>query len=309
MLCGCVSNSSRSDLLSPATPYDQGYLDTEMAKAIGPKAPPEDSQGTLGKLENEYYGSNDPARQRAIRDQVVFTLMHLSDVYYVKWKTEIYGRSETLTTSLESLNAAMTATASIARATAAKIISAVATSTSAANISIQKNIFQQQAVNVILSSTSANRQAVRVRIETSIQQSDVAKYPLGAAELDVMDYVQAGSLEGALESVQQNSGTTKATADTQLLAAQTTIGKPTITTQPADQTVKAGDPIKLSVVATGTPALTYQWALDGKNIGGATDSGYTVNAGASTFGKYSVTVTNTAGSVTSNAVSVTEKKD
>src|SRR5206468_6435058 len=50
---------------------------------------------------------------------------------------------------------------------------------------------------------------------------------------------------------------------------------PTITTQPADKTVNAGQTAKFNVTATGTAPLHYQWTKNGVNITGATKASYT----------------------------------
>lgn len=47
---------------------------------------------------------------------------------------------------------------------------------------------------------------------------------------------------------------------------------PLISTQPQSQTVPAGDPLTLSVVAFGTQPLNYQWLLNGTNLDGGTGS-------------------------------------
>ena len=76
--------------------------------------------------------------------------------------------------------------------------------------------------------------------------------------------------------------------------------------QPANQTVTAGGNVTFSVVANGTPAPTYQWNKGGSPISGATNSSYTITAAQSAAaGTYTVVVTNTAGSVTSNAATLT----
>ena len=56
-----------------------------------------------------------------------------------------------------------------------------------------------------------------------------------------------------------------------------------------------------TVAATGTAPLAYQWRRNGTNIAGATGASY----GATTDGSYTVVVSNTAGSVTSSAATVT----
>ena len=77
------------------------------------------------------------------------------------------------------------------------------------------------------------------------------------------------------------------------------ISAPVIVTQPASQHVCTGSSIVLSV--TATYAASYQWSLNSVPITGATSATYTIpSAAAGNAGNYSVTVTNGAGSVTSN---------
>jgi hypothetical protein len=88
---------------------------------------------------------------------------------------------------------------------------------------------------------------------------------------------------------------------TSSMATLTVDSAPTITVQPASQTVLAGQAAMFSVAATGTAPLTYQWFSDGTAISEATASTYTTPATTSnnngTF--YTVTVSNAAGSVMS----------
>src|SRR5207249_3408170 len=78
---------------------------------------------------------------------------------------------------------------------------------------------------------------------------------------------------------------------------------PAITTQPANQTVTAGQTATFAVAASGTAPLSYQWQKNGVNIAGATLSSYTTPATATSDSgaTFSVVVTNTAGTVTSAA--------
>jgi hypothetical protein len=78
---------------------------------------------------------------------------------------------------------------------------------------------------------------------------------------------------------------------------------PAITTQPQDQNVKIGTNAIFTVVATGTPPLSYQWRFKGVNIVGAIGTSYTrLNVTTNDTGNYSVLVSNVVTTaVSSNA--------
>ena len=81
---------------------------------------------------------------------------------------------------------------------------------------------------------------------------------------------------------------------------------PAITTQPASQTVNAGASASFTVAASGTGPLTYQWRKDGIAMPGSTAATLALTAATlGDAGSYTVVVTNQAGTVTSNAATLT----
>jgi hypothetical protein len=117
------------------------------------------------------------------------------------------------------------------------------------------------------------------------------------AKFDVLVSDVSGSVTSAMATLTVNAGAVA----------------PTITTQPANQTVTVGQTATFSVTATGTVPLSYQWQKNSINISGATASSYTTPATVSgdSGAKFDVIVSNTSGSQTSamavltvNAVSV-----
>ena len=79
-----------------------------------------------------------------------------------------------------------------------------------------------------------------------------------------------------------------------------------ITNQPVGQSIPMGLSAAFSVTATGS-SLQYQWARNGAAIAGATSSSYTTppTTFADTGATFTVGVNNSAGTVTSNAASLT----
>jgi poly(3-hydroxybutyrate) depolymerase len=82
---------------------------------------------------------------------------------------------------------------------------------------------------------------------------------------------------------------------------------PTITTQPADQAVTAGQPVTFTVTASDPPPLRYLWRKNGVNIAGATDASFSIPAAisADSGASFTVVVSNGAGSTTSDRATLT----
>jgi sugar lactone lactonase YvrE len=81
---------------------------------------------------------------------------------------------------------------------------------------------------------------------------------------------------------------------------------PRITAQPASTSVITGRPVSFTVTATGSGALTYQWAKDGKAILGAQGATLTLyNPGLQDAGQYLATVSNSLGTATSEPATLT----
>ncbi len=81
---------------------------------------------------------------------------------------------------------------------------------------------------------------------------------------------------------------------------------PSITTQPANQTVVAGQSASFAIAVTGTAPIAYQWTKNGSAIRGATSSTYKTPPAKTTDtgSKFVVVVRNAAGRVTSAAATL-----
>ena len=118
--------------------------------------------------------------------------------------------------------------------------------------------------------------------------------------------VTAAGDNGATYSVVVTGGgssVTSSSATLQVVAPSV----PTITTAPVAVTVAAGQTAQFSVVAAGSPLLTYQWRRGGTAIAGATGASYTTSTLQATDSgsTFDVVVTNSAGTVTSSAAKLT----
>lgn len=98
-------------------------------------------------------------------------------------------------------------------------------------------------------------------------------------------------------------GSTSSSAATLTVVA--TAIAPTITAPPQSQTLYTGQTLALSVTTAGTSPFTYQWAKDNAPLAGATAATFNgASAAVTDAGNYTVTITNDAGSITSDPVPV-----
>ncbi len=113
---------------------------------------------------------------------------------------------------------------------------------------------------------------------------------------------------GATFTVTVSNAAGSKTSNVATLTVNAAAVAPTITVQPQNQTVTAPAPATFSVTATGTAPLTYQWSRKGTAIAGATNSSYTTGATSvanDNGATFTVTVSNAAGSKTSNVATLT----
>jgi D-alanyl-D-alanine carboxypeptidase len=81
---------------------------------------------------------------------------------------------------------------------------------------------------------------------------------------------------------------------------------PAITTQPQSQVIIAGNPVTFTVAATGNPEPSYQWLKNDTILPGKTGAVYTIPAAAlADSGTYSVAVSNSQGTVSSDLATLT----
>jgi hypothetical protein len=131
-------------------------------------------------------------------------------------------------------------------------------------------------------------------------------FPAGSLEINELGQLTATASGTAIYELAENNLFDPAPdADRTITAFIGTLATiPVITTQPQSVAATAGTSASFSVTATG--ASNYQWRRNGTNIAGATAATYSLTAALADNGAlFSVVVTNSAGSVTSSAATLT----
>jgi len=129
----------------------------------------------------------------------------------------------------------------------------------------------------------------------------------GATSASYTTAATSSSDNGAKFQVVVSNSAGSVTSNAVTLMVNAAAAAPSITTQPVNQTVTVGQTATFTVVATGTAPLSYQWQKNGTAISGATSASYTTAATTSSDNgaQFVVVVSNSAGSVTSNAATLT----
>lgn len=129
----------------------------------------------------------------------------------------------------------------------------------------------------------------------------------GATSATVSLSAVSASDAGSYDVVVSNTaGSVTSSAATLTVTTASGAVAPTITTQPLSQSVAVGSSVSLTVAASGTAPLSYQWSKDGAAIANATAATYTVaSATTASAGSYTVLISNAAGSVTSSPATLT----
>jgi hypothetical protein len=129
----------------------------------------------------------------------------------------------------------------------------------------------------------------------------------GATAASYTTPATATSDSGSTFSVLVSNSAGKITSNAATLTVNAAPVAPSITQQPSNQTVTAGQTATFSVTAAGTTPLAYQWQQGTTAISGATSASYTTPATTTSNNgaQFSVVVSNSAGKITSNAATLT----
>lgn len=144
-----------------------------------------------------------------------------------------------------------------------------------------------------------------------IAGADRASYTTSAVDKNCNGYKYQCVIRNSAGSVTTGTATLTVTEDV-TPPVQPTVKKPGISKQPQNVSVKAGEQATFTVKATGTD-LTYQWQIDRNNgkgfvdITGADKASYTTGVVDMLCNgyKYQCVISNSAGSVTTNAATLT----
>lgn len=207
-LCGCADIPS---VEGPAPAFKVKEDRAALDKIFGPATSIDEYyKGKTG--DNLVEGDADrPARDRFIAGRLV-----AYDLAYADWASQFALDKAEIDSILDITGLALGITTGIAGGREDKaILGGVSSLLSGSRLSIEKNFYDQKTVHVLIAQMNAQRKAALVPIMQGLTKSP-KDYPLTRALVDLQAYYMAGTLEGALQGIQEEAASTDARASLSL---------------------------------------------------------------------------------------------
>ncbi|MDB6093094.1 MAG: hypothetical protein JWM32_656 [Verrucomicrobia bacterium] len=222
---------------------------------------------------------------------------------WLKYSTPITGaNSATLTlTNVQAADAAayVVTITNVAGSAGSNAASLTVTGTSAPTISAHPQSL------AVLTGATANFSVTATGTAPLAYQWSKGGSPIAGAVASSFSIPSAQLGDAGNYSVTVSNSAGAAISGTAVLTVTVAAVAPTITTQPQGVAVLIGAGASFSVVVNGTSPLTYQWRLNTNPIAGANSATYSIaSPQLSDAGSYTVTISNSAGTITSAAANL-----
>ena len=174
----------------------------------------------LGATHEKLLAATDEAKQRQIRDTFLFSRLALNDIAFIDYARSLSGSRRNLDSATEAAQMTLSIVATLTGTERAKSnLAAAVAGITGLKSNVDKNYFDNQGTDALLSMMSARRKEVLARIIRS-SNSDIHGYPLLAAKIDADEYYQAGTMEGAFLVIHADASKRDAEAQAELKGQQ-----------------------------------------------------------------------------------------
>jgi len=188
-----------------------GCKSSEWGAPVPPASSQEDidaivKQFSEAMLIDEYY--NDPSTEA--RNRFVAARLTVTNLRYIQFVKTLTTNKQLLDSATEILTMGLGVAGTVVGATDAKsVLAAVSASVSGAKISIDKNFYYEKTIPALVAAMNASRKEILVTIMKGTV-SDLEVYPFEKAVADLHEYYFAGTLLGAIQSIQTDAGVKEA---------------------------------------------------------------------------------------------------
>lgn len=175
-----------------------------------PRAP-ESSFGQIFTDPNPPLPADGADEKRQIRDELVYALLDWIDEYQENYKIHIHTARAFENIASDFAVLGLNAAGAVVGGESIKsILAAASAAVTGASLSIDENFFFEKTTSAIVNQMDALRSAKKTDILHRLNEPQgIAKYPLPAAEHDLLEYFYAGSLVNALTAIADDAAEKK----------------------------------------------------------------------------------------------------
>lgn len=197
VLSGCATIQHGG---APIPPFNLENDIKELTDTFGPKA----------SIAKYYQPGGD---KRAARDEFIDGRLTLYNIRYLQFIRDLGVDKQHLDAATEVLLLGVGLAGTLTGGERAKTnLAALAALITGTKISIDKHFYFEKTVPALVATMNAQRKTVLLKIMTG-QKFDVDVYPFTQALADLYDYEQAGTLIGAINTIQVDAGAKEVKAD------------------------------------------------------------------------------------------------
>ena len=157
---------------------------------------------------------NLPAARRQ-RDMMINRIMVDTEGDYKEYEITVFADRAKFDTAGDILELGITAATTVSNGARVKTVLAAALSgVTGSRLSYDKNFYREKTTEIIISKMQASRTVIKNQIVDKMTSLDADRYPFEEAWIDLIDFFYAGTVEGGLEALAVDAGSSaKAAAD------------------------------------------------------------------------------------------------
>jgi hypothetical protein len=151
---------------------------------------------------------------RRQRDLILNRIMVDIESDYKQYETNLFSNRAKIEVAGDILELGISAATTISNPARVKtVLSAALTGVKGSRLSFDKNYFREKTTEIIISRMQGSRNEIRNRITDKMANLSVDKYPFEEGWVDLIDFFYAGTLEGGLEALAADAGSSVAKAN------------------------------------------------------------------------------------------------
>lgn len=155
---------------------------------------------------DRYYSSNDDSERVALRNHIITGLMAVDDFNFQKYASQTSFAQRAAATSSDWIILGLTSAATITGGEQAKtVLAGVAAAITGGRIALDKEVFYDTTLPVLLQRMQKMRERKRVEIVQKLQTLTDKEYTLEAGVSDVYDYFRSGTLSAAVADIAEET--------------------------------------------------------------------------------------------------------